>query len=132
MAAHRRCGNADSAPNAGLDRSFLRSPVYDCWRVESAPVLKASAAAPTGLLVVENQFDHALLLVDPVAKREIARVVGESTGVRPHLPKMDGWPTCPFTATLPLGSVALTETRLTLSICRRESLQGAWTWVHGC
>jgi hypothetical protein len=49
--------------------------------VDSAPVLKASAAAPTGLLVVENQFDHALLLVDPVAKREIARVV---VGVNGH------------------------------------------------
>jgi hypothetical protein len=43
--------------------------------VGSASFPKVSTAAPTGLLVVENPFDHALLLVDPVAKREIARVV---------------------------------------------------------
>jgi YVTN family beta-propeller protein len=49
--------------------------------VESAPIPKASAASQSGLLVVENQFDHALLLVDPVAKREIARVV---VGVNGH------------------------------------------------
>ncbi|HLW86096.1 MAG TPA: hypothetical protein VKR60_12835 [Candidatus Sulfotelmatobacter sp.] len=49
--------------------------------VDSAPFPKASAALPTGLLVVENQYDHALLLVDPVAKREIARVV---VGVNGH------------------------------------------------
>jgi hypothetical protein len=49
--------------------------------VDSAPVLKASAAAPTGLLVEENQFDHAWPLFDPVAKREIARV---GVGVNRH------------------------------------------------
>ncbi|MGD0759126.1 MAG: hypothetical protein ABR921_09485 [Candidatus Sulfotelmatobacter sp.] len=49
--------------------------------VDSASLPKANAAAPSGLLVVENQFDHALLLVDPVARREIARVV---VGVNGH------------------------------------------------
>jgi len=48
---------------------------------DSVSVSKASAAAASGLLVVENQYDHALLLVDPVAKHEIARVV---VGVNGH------------------------------------------------
>lgn len=48
---------------------------------DSVSVSKASAAPRSGLLVVQNQYDHALLLVDPVARREIARVV---VGVNGH------------------------------------------------
>ncbi|HEY6338057.1 MAG TPA: hypothetical protein VIW68_06150 [Candidatus Sulfotelmatobacter sp.] len=61
--------------------AILFAVMFATVRADSAAAPKTSSAPPSGMLVVENQFDHALLLVDPVAKREIARVV---VGVNGH------------------------------------------------
>jgi hypothetical protein len=101
--------------------------------VGSASFPKVSAAAPTGLLVVENQFDHALLLVDPVAKPEIARVVVDVNGHEVTLPKDGRLAYVPIYGNVAIGeSPARTATRLTLLICRRADSLGAWIWVSRC
>ena len=100
--------------------------------VDSAPVLKASAAAATGLLVVENQFDHAWPLVDPVAKRGIARVVVGINGHEVSLSKDGRLAYVPICSNLAVGEPGTDGNTIDIADLQRESLQGAWTWVHGC
>lgn len=130
-AAHRRCGNADSAPNAGLYRSLLRGPVYDCWRSGFCSDPESQRTCPPACSGWKISLTMPCCWSTRLPSVRSQAWLGESTGGEVSLSKDGRLAYGPFTATLPLGSRALTETRLTLSIGRGESLQGGCTWVYG-